>query len=266
MDKTVQTLGESLAAQAWRLSRRHRPGMPWLERLRPVIERNQARAAEAGRFERREAVPGPGRPSPVPAGPPRAEPADEGEPVPGAVRDQLRPVLGPGVDVARVHTGAQADAFARSQLADAVTVGRDIYLASGSFAPQTSTGLGLLAHELTHVAEGEHPDAEHYRARPEGARQEEDRARAVERRLARPAVSPLAAQVASPGPTAVPAQVPAPAAIPAPAAGGGARPMLAAADRPTAEPTPAPPNLDRLRARLFRDLMAQIRTEFERGA
>jgi hypothetical protein len=264
MEKTVQTLGEMLAGQSRRLSRRYRPGVSWLGLLAPVTERNEARAAGGGRFERREAVPGPG-----PAGPVRPEQADAGEPVPAAVQDRLRPALGPGVDLARVHTDARADAFARAQEADAVTVGRDVYFRSGSFAPHTAPGLGLLAHELAHVAEGERPDAGRTRARPEGARQEEDRARAVEQRFARPPVSPLAAQTyAPPVPAAAPGPaVPVPAAAPGPGGDGGApRPMRAAADRPAPDQAPAMPNLDRFRQRLFSDLMAQIRVEFERGS
>jgi Domain of unknown function (DUF4157) len=268
-EKTVQTLGEVLAAQARRLSRRRWRAVSWLDLLQPVIERNASRAQGGGRFERREAVSGAPRRSPAltPGDPTPAgeEVTDGGEPVPAGVRDQLRPVLGPGVDLARVHADARSDAFARAQQADAVTVGPDVYFRSGSFAPQSPRGLGLLAHELSHVTDGGRPDAEQARARPEGARQEEERARAVEQRFARPSVSPLAAQA-----YAAPARPP--AAAPAAAASGmeSSRPMRAAADRPAADPAPsaatAAPNFDRLRQSLLRDIMSQIRVEFERGS
>jgi len=308
VEKTVQTLGELLAADARRLSRRYRADGARAGLLRPLIERNAARAARAERFERREAVPGPGRgplamtgfpaepgglfdvpagpadaqgsrtgpatgpPVASPARPARPGPADQGAPAPVALRDQLRPILGPGVDLARLHEDTRADGYARSLAADAVTVGRDVYFRSGALGPQSTAGLGLLAHELSHVAAGARPDAGEARARPHGAELEEERARAVEHRLIRPLVSPLAAQAYAPP---VPAAVSVPAvsgpAAPGPAgavaAGAGApAPMLAAADRPAAGPASSGLDLDQLRHRLFRDVMSQIRVEFERGA
>jgi Domain of unknown function (DUF4157) len=41
--------------------------------------------------------------------------------------------------------------MARRLAASAVTVGNDIYFRSGSYAPHTSDGLGLIGHELVHV-------------------------------------------------------------------------------------------------------------------
>jgi hypothetical protein len=302
VEKTVETLGERLAAGARQLSRRYRPGGSRLELLRPLIQRNEARAARAGRFARREAVPGPSRRSAAEAGfpapsdgfpagtdgtalspaavppagaqalPAAPGPADAGEPVPATLRDQLRPALGPGVDLARVHTGDGSDAFARSLRADAVTVGRDIYFRSGSHPAPFAPDPGLLAHELAHVAAGEQPDAGQRRTRPDGAQDEEEQARTFEQRYNRPPVSPLAAQAhAAPVPPAGPAPaapvLAAPVSAAAGPAGGGALvPMRAATDRPAPDPAPAGPDLDRLRQRLFRDLLAQIRVEFERGA
>jgi Domain of unknown function (DUF4157) len=303
VEKTVQTLGEQLAADARRLSRRYQAAAARPGPLRPLIERNAALAASAERFERREAVPGPSRsplavaafpaeggelfgvpaglagtqghrtgpaswqPAAAPARPSRPELADPGTPAPAPLRDQLRPALGPGVDLARVHEGTRADAYARSLEADAVTVGPDIYFRSGALGPQSPAGLGLLAHELSHVAEGVRPDAGEARARPQGAQQEEERARAVERTLTRPPISPLAAQAHVPpvlSAASVPA-APAPAAA-APAGAGAPAPMRAATDRPAAGQAPGGPDLDQFRQRLFRDVMSQLRVEFERGA
>jgi hypothetical protein len=60
-----------------------------------------------------------------------------------------------GVDPAsvRVHTDEQADRAAHALNARAFTVGRDIYFDRGEYAPSTSEGRRLLAHELAHVAQ-----------------------------------------------------------------------------------------------------------------
>lgn len=68
----------------------------------------------------------------------------------------------------RVHTGPDAGAFARSMGAKAVTSGDDIAFAQGRFAPDSTQGRTLLAHELAHVAQqrqGGASDASESRAR-----------------------------------------------------------------------------------------------------
>ncbi|MET0828454.1 MAG: DUF4157 domain-containing protein [Microbacterium sp.] len=54
---------------------------------------------------------------------------------------------------ARIHTGPAAADTARRAGADAVTVGSHIAFAAGAFAPSTTRGRGLIAHELAHVAQ-----------------------------------------------------------------------------------------------------------------
>ena len=51
----------------------------------------------------------------------------------------------------RIHTNDKATASARSIHAAAYTVGYDIVFGPGRYAPRTTQGLHLLAHELTHV-------------------------------------------------------------------------------------------------------------------
>lgn len=51
----------------------------------------------------------------------------------------------------RVHTDSTAAESARGVNALAYTVGQDIVFAAGKYAPETSTGKRLLAHELTHT-------------------------------------------------------------------------------------------------------------------
>jgi Domain of unknown function (DUF4157) len=53
----------------------------------------------------------------------------------------------------RVHTDTEADHIARSVQATAFTQGNDVYFSAGSYAPATSAGQHLLAHELTHVVQ-----------------------------------------------------------------------------------------------------------------
>ena len=56
---------------------------------------------------------------------------------------------------ARLHTDAAADVIAAAHHARALTRGVDIFFARGEYAPGTERGDELLAHELTHVAQGQ---------------------------------------------------------------------------------------------------------------
>ena len=53
----------------------------------------------------------------------------------------------------RIHTGSTAAESARAIGAKAYTLGHDIVFGAGEYAPQTSVGRRLLAHELTHVVQ-----------------------------------------------------------------------------------------------------------------
>lgn len=55
----------------------------------------------------------------------------------------------------RIHTDAHAADLAESIQARAFTVGRDIVFGAGEYAPDTSRGRELMAHELTHVMQQE---------------------------------------------------------------------------------------------------------------
>jgi hypothetical protein len=59
--------------------------------------------------------------------------------------------FGTTFDDVRVHTGEDSAKSAASLGADAYTTGRDIYFASGKYAPKSAEGQRLLAHELTHT-------------------------------------------------------------------------------------------------------------------
>ena len=69
------------------------------------------------------------------------------------VRAFMEPRFGHDFSGVRVHTNTMAAESADAVGALAYTVGRDIVFAGGLYAPHTSEGRGLLAHELTHVAQ-----------------------------------------------------------------------------------------------------------------
>ncbi|TAH34690.1 MAG: DUF4157 domain-containing protein [Planctomycetota bacterium] len=80
----------------------------------------------------------------------------------GSLRRFYEPRLGLDLGAVRVHTGAEADASARSVNALAYTLGRDLVFAAGRYQPGTAAGRRLLAHELAHVAQqarAPHPGA-----------------------------------------------------------------------------------------------------------
>lgn len=76
-----------------------------------------------------------------------------GEPLTSALRQRLHPHLKFDPVQARLHRGAAAAEAARSLKAEAFTIGPDVFFGAGRYAPETRLGLGLLAHELTHVGQ-----------------------------------------------------------------------------------------------------------------
>ena len=53
----------------------------------------------------------------------------------------------------KIHQSEPSDRFLRKERADAMAQGETIYIKTGKYNPETSAGLGLLGHELTHVAQ-----------------------------------------------------------------------------------------------------------------
>jgi hypothetical protein len=101
-----------------------------------------------------------GTPSPWPGGPGAAGaagPPGSGAPLEPGLRRFFEPRLGPSFRDVRVHTGAAADAAARSLDALAFTQGTDIVFRSGHDPASSPAGPRLLAHELTHVVQGIRP-------------------------------------------------------------------------------------------------------------
>jgi hypothetical protein len=76
-----------------------------------------------------------------------------GQTLSGKDRAFFEPRFGHDFSQVRVHTGAKAAESARAVNARAFTVGGDVVFGTGKYAPGTSEGKRLLAHELTHVVQ-----------------------------------------------------------------------------------------------------------------
>jgi len=83
--------------------------------------------------------------------------AGSGQPLPTSVRAFFEPRFGLDFSRVRVHDDASAAESARGIHARAFTAGRHVAFAAGEYAPYTSVGLRLLAHELAHVEQQRDP-------------------------------------------------------------------------------------------------------------
>ena len=73
----------------------------------------------------------------------------------GGVQSRMERTLGADLSGVRVHTGGDSAEAAESMGARAFTVGSDVHFGRGEFAPGSKEGDRLLAHELTHVVQGQ---------------------------------------------------------------------------------------------------------------
>lgn len=76
---------------------------------------------------------------------------EPGEPLAGGVRDWAEGALGHDLGGVRIHAGHAAALSANAIDAAAYTVGQHIVFAPGAYAPGTSAGRRLIAHELAHT-------------------------------------------------------------------------------------------------------------------
>jgi len=81
-------------------------------------------------------------------------PSGSGQPLDGATRARMAPHFGAAVDRARVHAGGDSARAASDLGARAFTDGDQIHFGAGELRPGTKEGDRLLAHELSHVADG----------------------------------------------------------------------------------------------------------------
>jgi Domain of unknown function (DUF4157) len=309
-DEAVVPLGRRLDALARARIAASAPRPAWAAPLTVALRHIEEVADVLGeRFERTESRPGAqqARQADLPAAPPAVPGAwdelrvsgergddladDDLREVPSDVRSRLRREVGRAADLMRVHDGPHADAQARAADADAVTVGRDVHLRQGRWAPRREEGVALLAHEATHVAGLVDPG--HAWRRAVGDRAEEALARAREASLLPPGASApsatapgagtrwsgtpegpgtwlgsppghddLGSAAVSTGYAVRPARATA-APAPPPVAGRGSG-MRADVER---DLTPAAaPDLDSLRRDVIVEVMHRLRSEIERGA
>ena len=100
--------------------------------------------------------------APAPVVAPQLDPAEParltarlhgGAPLPPDTRTRMEAGFGQSFADVRVHTAAAAAAATSRHQAEALTVGHNVAFAPGRFAPESSAGTHLIAHELAHVAQ-----------------------------------------------------------------------------------------------------------------
>lgn len=77
----------------------------------------------------------------------------KGKQLPSSARNFFEPRFGYDFSQVRVHHDAQAAETAQEVKAKAFTVGKYLVFGRGQYAPETSKGRQLMAHELTHVVQ-----------------------------------------------------------------------------------------------------------------
>ena len=76
-----------------------------------------------------------------------------GEPLPPDIAQSMGDAMGADLRAVRIHTGTEPADLARSVQSVAFTQGTDIYFGDGRYAPRTTAGQRLLAHELAHTVQ-----------------------------------------------------------------------------------------------------------------
>ncbi len=82
--------------------------------------------------------------------------AETGRPLDPLVRSFMESRFGFDFSQVRIHTDALASQAADAVQAQAFTVGQNVVFGAGRYAPSTTEGQKLLAHELTHVVQQNH--------------------------------------------------------------------------------------------------------------
>lgn len=103
-----------------------------------------------------------GAPPAVNEAPPILQPGmdnADGQPLDPTTRAFMESRFGADFSGVRVHTDGKAAESAQSVNALAYTVGRDVVFGAGQYAPQSSTGQRLIAHELAHIVQQQNTPA-----------------------------------------------------------------------------------------------------------
>jgi Domain of unknown function (DUF4157) len=74
-----------------------------------------------------------------------------GEPIPNMIREFMQPRLAVDMSQVRIHKSESAADLANKLRAKAFTVGNHIVFGRGQYKPEIDSGMGLIAHELTHT-------------------------------------------------------------------------------------------------------------------
>ena len=82
-----------------------------------------------------------------------------GEPLQAAARQRLEPAMGLDLGHIRIHRDAEADRLARAVSAEAFSSGDHIFFRQGAYDAESSGGLHLLAHEISHTEQQARGDA-----------------------------------------------------------------------------------------------------------
>lgn len=177
-------------------------------------------------------------------------------------------LLGMRLPPVTVHQDQASDEFLTKHRADAMTMGTNIYFKTGKFDLGRSRGLGLLGHELTHVAQ------QYGREAVRGVSREahEKTALANERMVYANASTPGMKNAVANSISHIPSpQV----AFPATQAAKRPAPLFAESSREINDFLPLPPqrtaatlsenDMMKIKEELYRDLMQRIKVDFERG-
>lgn len=100
-----------------------------------------------------------GQPTPMPVVEALRRRQGSGRALPQPLQADLSAATGLDLAPVRIHADGEAARLSRSVAATAFTAGTDIYFAAGAYAPDTTTGRQLLAHELGHLAQPEPADS-----------------------------------------------------------------------------------------------------------
>lgn len=88
-----------------------------------------------------------------------ADDTDEGEPLSPVLRDRMEGLLDVPLREVRIFRNAVSRRLSSRLRADALSFENEVHLAPGKGDPSLPSGQGLLAHELSHVAAAQQPDA-----------------------------------------------------------------------------------------------------------
>lgn len=151
------TMGNRAVSNLLQGRSRNVPAIQPKRKVGPARDRDEVQANQvAGEIAQRKSAADPlsaGGPAPAAVEQGIRSAHGGGSPLPSDMRTSMEGKLGMDLGGVRIHKDARADTLNRSISARAFTTGQDIFFKQGEYKPGGSEGRGLLAHELTHVAQ-----------------------------------------------------------------------------------------------------------------